>query len=162
MNRVIVIWKPQFYREKQKADAGRKVFIVIGVLFYLICAPVFSFSGLRGDDCFVGSKTASIGWLVPSWVIDTYKQVMTSIVLVAVPFITIFVSNSFIVYKLKKSGGTIAKNEREVTVSLMMVCLFYLTMNAAGSASTLVASQREVLSECLYNGLWFFERNKTL
>ena len=130
-----------------KPEVGRKVCVGVGVLFCFICAPVYFFSGLLGDACFVSSEAASIGWLVPPWVIDTYKQVTTSVGLVTIPFVTIFALNSFIVYKLKKSGGTIAKNERDVTVSLMIVCLFYLTMNAATTFSTLAASQKEVRNE---------------
>ena len=144
---MIALWKPQFYREKMQPDVGRKVSIGVGILSCVICAPVYFFSILISDACFVGREAASISWLVPPWVIDIYKQVMTSVVLVAIPFVTLFTMNSFIVYKLKTSGGTIAKNEREVTVSLMMVCLFYLTMNAATTFSTLAASQNEVRSE---------------
>ena len=130
-----------------KPEVGRKVSIGVGILFCVINAPVYFFSGLIGDVCFLGSSSATITWLVPPWIIDTYKQLMMSVGLVAIPFVTISALNSFIVYKLKKSGGTIAKNERDVTVSLMIVCLCYLTMNAATTASTLAASQNEVRSE---------------
>ena len=147
MDRVIALWKPHLYREKLKPQVARKVVISVGVLFGFICIPAYFFSGLVGEDCFVGSRSVSIGWLVTPWIVDTYKQVMQSIVLVAFPFLLLSILNSVIVYKLKKSGGTIAKNEREVTVSLLMVCLFYLTMNAATTTTSLVASQKEVRNE---------------
>ena len=147
MDRVIAVWKPHYYREKLIPGVARKVAIGVGVLFGFICAPVYFFGGLVDDECFVGSGSASIGWLFPPWIIDTYKQIMQTIVLVAVPFVTLIISNSFIVYKLKKSGGSIAKNEREVTISLVLVCLFYLTMNVATTISSLAASQKEVRNE---------------
>ena len=147
MDRVIAVWKPQFYREKLKPRVARKVATGVGLLFCFLCAPVYFFAGLVGDDCFLGSEAASMGWLLPPWIIDTYKQIMSSIFLVAVPFVMLLILNSFIVYKLKKSGGTINKNEREVTISLMMICLFYLTMNIATTTSSLLASQNEVRNE---------------
>ena len=147
MDRVIAVWKPQFYREKLKPQVARKVAIGVAVLFGFICAPVYFFSGLVGDDCFVGSEAATIGWLLPPWIIDTYKRIVTSKVLVVVPFVTLLISNSFIVYKLKLSGGAIGKNEREVTVSLMMLCLFYLVMNAATTTSTIIWTTKEIRTE---------------
>ena len=147
MDRVIAVWKPQFYREKLKPQVARKVAIGVAVLFCFICAPVYFFSGLVGDDCFVGSEAATVGWLLPPWIIDTYKQIVTSILLVVVPFVMLLISNSFIVYKLKMSGGAISKNEREVTVSLMMLCLFYLVMNAATTISGIVSTTKEIRTE---------------
>ena len=147
MDRVIAVWKPQFYRQYLKPQVARKITIGVGLLCCFLCAPVYVFAGLVGDECLLSSESSSIGWLIPLWIADTYKQIMTSIFLVMVPFVTLLISNSFIVYKLKTSGGAISKNEREVTVSLVMLCLFYMVMNAATTTLAVVWTHKEIRTE---------------
>ena len=136
------------YREKLKPKHGRQVTLAIGVIFFLLCSPILLFTGLVKDDCFLGSHGTS---LIPPLVIEMYSRIMLLLILVIVPFMSIAFLNCLIVYKLKQSKLTISKNEKEVTVSLIMVSLFYLCMNTLTTIGILTSStgtfetQREIL-----------------
>ena len=59
-------------------------------------------------------------------VIDLYTKVVTLVINLCIPILGHVVMDGMILFQLRAASGTLGKREKDVTVSMLLVCLFYL------------------------------------
>ena len=140
---MFAVWKPHVYKQKFKpAVAKWTSFLILGFSI-ILCSPTVLTIGLNGEDCLPGKHATD---LLPPEFIDWYNRAVSVVINVAIPFIGHVVFDSLIVYKLKRAGAStsLSRKEKDVTVSLLLVCVFYLVTTSVIAVNMAKYSTMEV------------------
>ena len=150
MDRIFAVWKPHVYKQKFKPGAAKWATFCLALYSIILCSPTFATIGLGGEDCFPGKHATD---LLPPELIEWCTQGMTILVNVAIPFIGHLILDGLIVFKLKRAGtsSSLGRKEKDVTVSLLLVCVLYFittsvtAINMAQYTNMEISNSRDVL-----------------
>ena len=95
---------------------------VVTCLWLAFVFPVATTVGAEGSACYPG-KTRGI---FPPQIAKLYFFLFQNALSFAIPSGVVMVTNALIIYKVKKSGGQVSKQEREISFSLVLVSICYL------------------------------------
>ncbi|XP_063712096.1 cephalotocin receptor 1-like isoform X2 [Symsagittifera roscoffensis] len=124
VDRLIAVWKPIYYSQNSTPVRATVTSLLVWLLWALICLPVFFTFDVQGDDfCFIVVDNP--------WSILTAEQLQTYNDFIAmssatVPGIALIVVNILTLYKLKKNTASVSRNDREVTICLIVVSVSFL------------------------------------
>ncbi|XP_063721772.1 type-1 angiotensin II receptor A-like [Symsagittifera roscoffensis] len=146
LDRLTALWLPVMYREKSKPIIAITLSLLAEAFAAGVCWPTLFLFDINGQVC----EIFNFDYFSEEQMV-LFANLAMFLFMLSIPFATILISNSLIIYKLrqnKKDGGGGSslqqKKEREITMQLLTVSIAFMITNAGVSIAVFATTVMNV------------------
>ncbi len=125
-DRVLALWTPIAYREHSSAKIAIVATLLVHLLVAFMCFPTVILFEVEDEVCGI----FNLDFLGEKWTL-WYINITVFGFLFGLAFVAMFISNCLVVYKLRNRMSTLSRNDRDVSVSLIVVSAAFFVNNFA-------------------------------
>ncbi len=125
-DRVFALWTPIAYRQHSNAKVAIVATVVVHILVGVLCFPTAILFEVDGDACGI----YNLDFLGEKWTL-WYVNITVFGFLFGLAFVSMFISNCLVIYKLRNRMSSLSSNDRDVSISLIVVSAAFFVNNFA-------------------------------